>query len=330
MTTSGPAAANSSGTTPRYVVLSGGVGGARFVRGLAAAAGPGAVTVIGNTGDDFVHLGLAISPDLDTVMYTLAGVVNESTGWGRADEGWNFLATVTALGGEDWFRLGDRDLAVHVERTRQLGVGRTLTAVTGDLCQRFGLATRLIPMSDAPVHTLVNSDAGELAFQEYFVRRRAEPRVLGLRYAGAAAAPPSGPVAAAFTDPGLAAVFIGPSNPWLSIGPMLAIPSLAAALRSVAVPVVAISPIVAGRAIKGPAARIMADLGVPVSAIGIAEYYRGVAGGLILDHADAGLAPAVGASGLAAGITGTLMIDTAAATALARYAIGFAATLRRR
>jgi LPPG:FO 2-phospho-L-lactate transferase len=317
-------------TAPRYVVLSGGVGGARFARGLAAAAGPGAVTVIGNTGDDFVHLGLAISPDLDTVMYTMAGVVNETTGWGRADESWNFLATLGALQGEDWFRLGDRDLAVHIERTRQLAAGSALTAVTADLCRRLGVATRLLPMSDAPIRTMVATDDGELAFQEYFVRRRTEPAVRGLRYAGAATAPPSGPVAAALTDPGLAAVFIGPSNPWLSIGPMLAIPSLSAALRSVGVPVVAVSPIVAGRALKGPAARIMADLGVPVSAVGVAEHYRGLAGGLILDHADAGLAPAVGAAGLAAGITGTIMTDTTAATALARYCVEFAATLRRR
>jgi LPPG:FO 2-phospho-L-lactate transferase len=317
-------------SSPRYVVLSGGVGGARFTRGLVAATEPGQVTVIGNTGDDFVHLGLAISPDLDTLMYTLAGVVNEETGWGRRDETWNFLAALAAMGGEDWFRLGDRDLAVHVERTRLLATGRPLTDVTAGLCRRLRVATRLLPMSDVPVRTLVDTDEGELAFQDYFVRRRTEPRVRGLRYAGAATAPPSGPVAAALTDPDLAAVFIGPSNPWLSIAPMLAIPSLAAALRSVAVPVVAVSPIVAGKALKGPAARIMADLGVPVSATGVAEYYRGVATGLILDEADAGLAPAVGATGLAAGITGTVMTDTAAATALARYCLGFAASLRRR
>lgn len=316
-------------STPRYVVLSGGVGGARFTRGLVAATAPGQVTVIGNTGDDFVHLGLAISPDLDTLLYTLAGVVNEDTGWGRGDETWNFLATLGQLGGEDWFRLGDRDLAVHVWRTHLLAAGHSLTDVTAALCRRLGVATRLLPMSDVPVRTLVDTDAGELAFQDYFVRQRAGPRVRGLRYTGAATAPPSAAVAAALADPDLAAVFIGPSNPWLSIAPLLALPFLAAALRAVTVPVVAVSPIVAGRALKGPAARIMADLGVPVSAVGVAEYYRGVATGLILDHADAGLAPAVGATGLAAGVTGTIMTDTTAATALARYCVGFAASLRR-
>lgn len=318
-------------TTPRYVLLSGGVGGARFAAGLAAALpDPAALTVIVNTGDDFEHLGLAISPDLDTVLYTLAGVVNPETGWGRRDDSFAFLDALGAIGGEDWFRLGDRDLAVHIERTRLRASGLSLTAVTAELARRFGLAVKLLPMSDVPVRTRVTTDAGELAFQDYFVRRRAEPAVRRVHYAGAASAPPSGPVAAALTDPGLAAIFIGPSNPWLSIGPMLAIPSLAAALRSTPAPVVAISPIVGGRALKGPAARIMADLGVHVSATGIAGYYRGVAHGLILDSVDADQTAAVGAAGLAAGITGTIMSDSAAALALARYALAFAAGLPRR
>ncbi len=319
-----------SAPAPRYVLLSGGVGGARFAAGLAAVLpDPAALTVIVNTGDDFTHLGLAISPDLDTVLYTLAGVVNPETGWGRRDETWHCLEALGAIGGEDWFRLGDRDLAVHIERTRQLATGRTLTAVTADLAARFGLRVRLLPMSDAPVRTRVTTAEGDLAFQDYFVRRRAEPAVRALHYDGAATAPPSGPVAAALTDPGLAAIFIGPSNPWLSIGPLLAIPSLAAALRSAAAPVVAISPIVGGRALKGPAARIMADLGLPVSATAIAGHYRGLADGLILDSVDAGLVEAVTAAGLAATVTGTVMTDPAAAAALARAAIAFAGGLAR-
>ena len=228
-----------SATKARYLVLSGGVGGAKFTLGLSRVLQPDQLTVIANTGDDFEHLGLAISPDLDTLMYTLAGLVNEETGWGVKDETWSCLAGLGALGGDTWFRLGDRDLATQLERTRLLKAGKTLTEVTRHLCDRLGVAVDLKPMADTKVRTILETDAGTLDFQDYFVRRRAEPVVRKIRYEGAAAAPPVAEFAHLLTDPALAAVFIAPSNPWLSIDPILAIPSLRAALRSTTAPVIA-------------------------------------------------------------------------------------------
>jgi len=310
---------------PRYVVLSGGVGGAKFALGLSRVLRPDQLTIIANTGDDFTHLGLAISPDLDTLMYTLAGVVNEETGWGYRDETWSCMAGLAALGTETWFRLGDRDLATHLLRTRLLAGGQTLTAVTRHLCMQLGVAVNLLPMSDAPVHTMIDSDAGTLDFQDYFVRRRAEPRVTAIRYEGALRAPPAAALASLLTDPDLAAIFISPSNPWLSIDPILAIPSLAAALRSSTAPVIAISPIVGGRALKGPTAKIMAELGLPVSAGSVARHYRDLLDGFILDDADRAEADALIADGLAVGATGTVMNTIDDRIRLAKFALGFAA-----
>jgi LPPG:FO 2-phospho-L-lactate transferase len=310
---------------PRYVVLSGGVGGAKFALGLSRVLRPGQLTVIANTGDDFSHLGLAVSPDLDTLMYTLAGVVNEETGWGCRDETWSCMAGLEALGAETWFRLGDRDLATHLVRTRLLAAGQSLTAVTRHLCTQLGVAVNLLPMSDAPVRTVIDSDGGALDFQDYFVRRRAEPRVTGIRYEGASRAPPAAALASLLTDPDLAAIFISPSNPWLSIGPILAIPSLAAALRSGTAPVIAISPIVGGRALKGPTAKIMAELGLPVSAGAVARHYRDLLDGFILDDADRAEADALIADGLAVGATGTVMNTIEDRVRLAEFALGFAA-----
>ena len=290
---------------PRYVVLSGGVGGAKFALGLSRVLRPEQLTIIANTGDDFSHLGLAISPDLDTLMYTLAGVVNEDTGWGCQDETWSCMAGLAALGAETWFRLGDRDLATHLERTRLLASGLTLTQVTRHLCARLGVAVDLLPMSDAPVRTVIDTGDGPLAFQDYFVRRRAEPAVQGLRYEGATKAPPIAALASLLTDPDLAAVFIAPSNPWLSIDPILAIPSLAAALRSTTAPVIAISPIVGGRALKGPTAKIMGELGVAVSAVEVARHYRPWLDAFIIDQVDAPSADQV--SGLAVFNCNTVM-----------------------
>ena len=231
---------------PRYVLLAGGVGGAKLALGLARTLQPGQLTIIANTGDDFTHLGLSISPDLDTLMYTLADVVNEATGWGLRDETWSCMAGLAALGAETWFRLGDRDLATHLERTRLLAAGHSLTEVTQQLCSRLGVGTRLLPMSDLPVRTLLDCDTAAgpatLSFQDYFVRQRAEPRVRAIHYQGASQAPPAATLAAALTDPDLAAIFIAPSNPWLSIDPILAIPSIRAAVRSSHAPVVAVSP----------------------------------------------------------------------------------------
>jgi LPPG:FO 2-phospho-L-lactate transferase len=314
-----------SAGSPRYVVLSGGVGGAKFALGLSRVLEPGQLTIIANTGDDFTHLGLAISPDLDTLMYTLAGVVNEETGWGCRNETWSCMAGLEALGADTWFRLGDRDLATHLERTRLLASGMTLTQVTRHLCARLGVAVNLLPMSDTPVRTVIDSDDGPLAFQDYFVRRRAEPAVNGIRYEGATKAPPVAALASLLTDPDLAAIFIAPSNPWLSIDPILAIPSLAAALRSTTAPVIAISPIVGGRALKGPTAKIMGELGVTVSAGAIAAHYGELLDGFILDDADRAEADALIAGGLAVGATHTVMNTLEDRIRLAGFALGFAA-----
>ena len=310
---------------PRYVVLSGGVGGAKFALGLSHVLRPEQLTIIANTGDDFTHLGLAISPDLDTLMYTLAGLVNEQTGWGCRDETWSCMAGLEALGAETWFRLGDRDLATHLERTRLLATGQTLTQVTRHLCTQLGVTVNLLPMSDAPVRTLIDTDAGPLAFQDYFVRRRTEPRVNALRYEGATRAPPVAALASLLTDPDLAAIFIAPSNPYLSIDPILAIPSLSAALRSSTATVIAVSPIVGGQALKGPTAKIMSELGVPVTAGAIAHHYQDLLDGFILDDSDRGEADALISSGLAVGATRTVMTTLEDRIHLAEFALGLAA-----
>lgn len=308
----------------RYVLLSGGVGGAKFALGLSKVLAPAQLTVIANTGDDFHHLGLAISPDLDTLMYTLAGIVNTATGWGCRDETWNCLAALGQLGGATWFRIGDRDLATHLTRTRLLAAGLSLTAVTQQLCTQLGVAPRLLPMSDAPIRTVLDTDAGTLEFQDYFVRLRAEPKVSAIHYAGAAQAPPTAALASLLTDPDLAAIFIAPSNPWLSIDPMLAIPSLRAALRSSAAPVIAVSPVVGGRALKGPTAKLMAELGLPVTAAAVARHYANLLDGFILDHVDGGDAAALIDEGLVVAAASIVMNSLDDRIRLAEFALGFA------
>lgn len=320
-----PISTSSPGKT--YVVLSGGIGGAKLALGLDRALPPGVLTTIVNTGDDFTHLGLAISPDLDTVMYTLAGVVNQETGWGRSDETWHFMEALGQLGGDTWFRLGDRDLATHVERARALASGESLTAVTQRLCARLGVRSRVLPMSDAPVRTEVVTPDGVLPFQEYFVRRRAAPVVTGVRYAGADEASPTDEVMAALSDPRLAAIFIAPSNPWLSIGPLLAMPVLRRSLAAVRAPVVAVSPIVGGQAIKGPTAKIMRELGLPVTSQAVAGHYRDLLDGLILDTGDGDEAQRVEQQGLRTATTATVMRTLEDRVSLARFALRFAATI---
>ncbi len=285
-----------SGTPVTAVLaLAGGVGGAKLAHGLQTALpDPRRLLTVVNTGDDFEHLGLSVSPDLDTVTYTLSGRANPETGWGVAGETWSFMEALAALGGPDWFRLGDRDLATHVERTRRLRAGERLSRVTTELCARFGVPSRVAPMSDDPVRTVVETAGeGELAFQEYFVRRACEPAVTGLRFDGAAAARPSAAFEAALADPRLAAVVVCPSNPYLSVDPILALPGVRERLARCPAPVVAVSPIVGGRAIKGPAAKIMAELGVEASAAAVAARYRDFLDGFVLDEADRALARAV-------------------------------------
>lgn len=271
------------------VALSGGIGGAKLVLGLARLLPPGALSVIANTGDDFEHLGLAISPDIDTLLYTLAGLADPEHGWGRRDETWGFMETLGRLGGETWFALGDRDLALHVERTRRLGAGATLAEVTDQLRRSLGIATRILPMSDTPVRTHLRTDAGWLDFQDYFVRRRCEPIVREIRYDGAATAAALPAALAALTDPALRAIVICPSNPLLSVGPMLALPALRAALQQASAPVIAVSPLIGGRAVKGPTAKLMQELGLTVDAAEVARGYAELIDVFVADEADAGI-----------------------------------------
>jgi LPPG:FO 2-phospho-L-lactate transferase len=309
----------------RVLALCGGVGGAKLALGLARVMAPEALDILINTGDDFEHLGLHVSPDIDTVLYTLAGLSNPIAGWGRADETWTFLQALEALGGETWFRLGDGDLATHVERTRRLKAGETLSTVTADFARRLGIGPRLLPMSDDPVRTIVQSDEGPLPFQHYFVRRRCEPRALGFAYEGAAMARPGPAVLAALADPGLGAIVICPSNPYLSVAPILALPALREALGQAAAPIVAVSPIIGGRAVKGPAAKIMAELGLAPTAAAVAQHYRGLIDGFVLDEEDAGTV-----AELPTLATPILMTSLAERETLARRVLAFAARLERR
>jgi LPPG:FO 2-phospho-L-lactate transferase len=306
------------------VALAGGVGGAKLADGLAQLLGE-RLAVIVNTGDDFTHLGLHISPDLDTVMYTLAGIANPQTGWGIAGETWNFLRHVERLGGPAWFRLGDRDLATHVLRTARLSAGDTHMAVTAALCRALGVATTLLPMSDDPVRTIIITDDGELPFQDYFVRLACAVPVRGIRYDGAPAARLN--LALTKLDPPI--IVICPSNPYLSVDPILAVPGMREWLRAQGCPIVAVSPIVGGAAIKGPAAKIMAELGVPASAVGIARHYGGLIDGLVIDIADAGLAPEIAAEGMAVKVAPTVMLNLDDRVALARTCLAFADEIAR-
>lgn len=268
------------------LALAGGVGGARLANGLAAILQPGQLTVAVNTADDFDHLGLRICPDLDTVMYTLSGRNNRELGWGIAGESWGFLEMLGDLGGDDWFRLGDRDMAVHVLRTQMLRT-TTLSAVTAHLTGRLGIAHRIVPMSDDPVASMVQTDEGELPFQDYFVRRQCAPVFRSIRFAGVETARPSAGLLSALDDPALEAIVICPSNPVLSIDPILALPGVRQRLAERAVPLVAVCPFIGGKAVKGPAGKIMGELGLAASTRTIVGHYGALLDGLVIDRADA-------------------------------------------
>jgi LPPG:FO 2-phospho-L-lactate transferase len=271
-----------------YVLaLSGGIGGAKLALGLYRVLPPGALTVIANTGDDFEHLGLSISPDLDTLLYTLAGLDNPETGWGRRAETWTFMAVLEALGGETWFKLGDGDLAIHVERTRRRNARESLSAITDDFRRRLGISARLLPMSEDRVRTRLLTAQGWLDFQDYFVRLRCAPAVREIAFDGAAAARPQPEFLAALASPDLRLVVICPSNPLISIDPVLAVPGVREALRACRAPVVAVSPIIGGKAVKGPTAKMMAELGLPVDAASVARHYGDILDRYIVDESDA-------------------------------------------
>ncbi len=310
----------------RILALAGGVGGAKLALGLAGELAPQALTVAVNTADDFEHLGFSISPDLDTVMYTLAGVANPETGWGRREESWGVMEALGQLGGETWFRLGDKDLAMHIERTRRLRAGEKLSAVTRDLAQRLGVKCAIVPMTDDPVRTIVTTDQGDLAFQDWFVRLHCEPVVRSLRFAGAPMAKPH----PALLDPrNLRGLVICPSNPFVSVAPILAVPGVRTMLERLKVPKIAVTPIVGGQAIKGPAAKMLAELGHDVSALGVARYYKGLIDGFVLDQADAALAPAIEALGIKVQVADTLMRNDLDKRRLAAKTLEFVDALTR-
>ena len=317
-----------SSASASYVALSGGVGGAKLALGLCdVLEDPGRLTVVANTGDDFEHLGLKVCPDLDTLTYTLAGLANEETGWGRAGESGAFMEALGALGGETWFFLGDKDLAIHVERTRRLRAGETLSAVTSAICAQLGIRAHIVPMSDDPVPTVVETPQGPLAFQHYFVRERCRPKVLGFRHEGAEQARPCAAFIDALATPDLGAVIVCPSNPYISIDPILAVPGVRAALTACAAPVIAVSPIVGGQAIKGPTAKMMAERNIAPSAAAIADHYAGLIDGFVLDEADRAEVDGIAATGVAVEVTATVMTARTEKQALARAVLAFAERL---
>jgi LPPG:FO 2-phospho-L-lactate transferase len=298
------------------VALCGGVGAAKLLRGLVAVLPPADVVPVVNTADDFVLHGLSISPDLDTVTYTLAGAVNPETGWGRAGESWRVMEELERYGGATWFRLGDTDLAIHLFRTQRLHEGARLSEVTAEIADAWGLGTRPLPMTDDPVETMLTVDGREIGFQDYFVARRHAVAVEAVRFAGSDSATPAPGVLD--TLAAAARVVICPSNPIVSVGPILAVPGIEAALSARRADTVAVSPLVAGAALKGPADRLMAELGHEASVVGVARMYAPLAATLVIDDADAALAPKVEAEGMRCVVAPTVMHGPAEAAALAR------------
>jgi LPPG:FO 2-phospho-L-lactate transferase len=287
------------GSKLKIVALAGGVGGAKLAHGLAQVLPPEDLTVIVNTGDDFEHYGLYICPDLDTVCYTLAGLANPETGWGRVNETWNVIENASKLGGPDWFNLGDKDLGTHLERTRRLKDGSTLSEISRDFCKAWGVEQTVLPMSNQSVRTMVDTDEGELSFQEYFVHRRCEPRVKGFRFENADKAEP---------DPGAKeaiqsadAVIFCPSNPWVSIDPILKV------IQKIEKPIFAVSPIIGGQTVKGPAAKMYRELGIEPSAFAVANHYRDLLTGFVMDKTDAQLIESVRGLNMQVCVTNTLM-----------------------
>ncbi|CAD7338401.1 2-phospho-L-lactate transferase [Sphingomonadales bacterium 56] len=303
----------------RVVTLTGGVGGAKLVLGLMQICPPEQITAIVNTGDDFRHLGLAISPDIDTLLYTLSGKANKTQGWGREGESWSFMDAVKSLGGEDWFLLGDGDLALHVLRSHLLAEGETLSAITARFASAWELGLSILPMSDDPVATHLTTSEGDMPFQRYFVECRCAPEVEAIRFEGAERASATAGVIEAITDPATKAILIAPSNPWLSVDPILAVPGIKEALAVTHAPVVAVSPIVGGQAVKGPTAKLMGEMGLAVTNESIAAHYADIIDGLLVDERD-------DASGLTIphDVTDTLMKTLADRERVARAALALA------
>jgi LPPG:FO 2-phospho-L-lactate transferase len=313
-------------TQPQHILaLVGGVGGGKFARGLAAALPADALSIVVNTADDFIHLGLHISPDIDSVLYALADLNDPERGWGLAGETWNFMAAMERLGGETWFRLGDRDLATHVARTQALAAGRNLSEATAQLAQSLGIAHEVIPMTDDPVRSVVQTDQGPLDFQDYFVRSQCRPAFQGVTFEGAAHARPSAGFRRALER--ARAVIIAPSNPFVSVDPILALPGVVQSLRRDGRPVVAVSPIVGGEAIKGPLAKMMRERGQEPSPLGVALHYGRTVDGWVIDTVDRALVPAIEAIDCRAIVRNTIMRTLDDKRRLAQDALDFALEL---
>ena len=308
------------------LALSGGVGGAKLAAGLAAVLPPERLTVVVNTGDDFEHLGLTICPDIDSVVYALAGLNDTVRGWGVADESWQMMAMLRRLGGEDWFNLGDRDLAMHLARSEGLRGGETLSEVTARLAGALGLGHRIAPMSDGPVRTQVQTDAGWLDFQRYFVGEQCRPVARGFRFDGSEAAAMSPTFAEALARPDLAAVVFCPSNPYLSVDPVLSLPGVRAALAGLTVPRIAVSPLIGGQAVKGPLAKLIAEITPDAGPVSgnprIANHYGVLLSHLVIDRSDDGDAQGLRAAGLSVTVTPTLMREAGDRVRLAREVLG--------
>ena len=317
-------------TSSTVVALSGGVGGAKLVLGLAGVVDPSTLTVIANTGDDFDHLGLRVCPDIDTLVYTLSGLSNPDHGWGRAGETDHVMEVARTLGEETWFFLGDKDLAMHITRSRRLAVGESLTSITLDICERLGVDSRILPMSNDFVSTLVETADGVLPFQHYFVRDRCEPLVKGFRFDGAETAIANPQVLNALSDNRLRAVVVAPSNPFISIDPILAVSEIRSTLDGTPAPVVAVSPIVDGDSIKGPTAKMMRELKIDVSPVEVARRYADFLDGFVLDVVDAQLAPQIEAFGIPVQTANTVMDSLEDRVMLARVVLEFSDALSRR
>jgi LPPG:FO 2-phospho-L-lactate transferase len=313
-------------TDERFVLaLAGGVGGGKFCRGLAAVLPQDKLAVVINTADDFVHLGLHISPDVDSVLYAIADRNDPERGWGLAGETWNFMAALERLGGPTWFKLGDRDLATHVLRTEALAAGRTLSEVTALLARRLDIAHTVLPMTDDAVRSIVDTDEGVVDFQDYFVRRQCRPRFRGVTFQGVTDAEPSQGFRQALDR--AHAIVITPSNPFVSIDPILALPGVKDALRQSQRPVVAVSPIVGGQAVKGPLAKMMREVGLEPSALGVARHYGRLVDGWLIDSVDRNLAPAIEALGCRVKVCNTIMRTLDDKSRLAHDAVGLACEL---
>ena len=309
----------------KIIALCGGVGGAKLALGLDRISSPGTTTIVVNVGDDFEHLGLRICPDIDTVLYTLGSLSDQERGWGRAEESWNFIENVRLLGGDDWFLLGDKDLALHVTRTQHLHRGGSLSDFVAHAARQFNIRSNIVPATNAIISTMIDTDQGVLPFQEYFVKQRCTPRVKSIQFEGASRAVPAPGVLSALSDPALDAIIICPSNPYLSVDPILAVPGIKDALQNNAAPVIAISPIVSGGAIKGPTAKIMAELGLAPSQRSIAAHYQGLIDALVVDVSDESEARGLS---VPAFVAPTVMTTTEQKVRLARDVLDAAASLR--